>query len=42
VQGRLAVLGTLRERASIAQLVAMHGALTEPEMTIPLLVVRAD
>jgi len=37
-----AVLGTLRERASIAQLVAMHGALTEPEMTIPLLVVRAD
>jgi hypothetical protein len=35
-----AVLGTHRERASIAALVAMHGALTEPEMTIPLVVVR--
>jgi Type I phosphodiesterase / nucleotide pyrophosphatase len=35
-----AVLGTRRERASIAELVAMHGALTEAEMTIPLLVVR--
>jgi hypothetical protein len=35
-----AVLGSARERASITALVAMHGALTEAEMTIPLLVVR--
>jgi hypothetical protein len=35
-----AVLGTQRERASIATLIAMHGSLTDVEMRIPLVVVR--
>lgn len=35
-----AVLGTGHEPASIARLVALHGALTDAEMTIPLVVVR--
>lgn len=37
-----AVLGTIRERESISKLVAMHGALTEAEMDIPLVVIRGE
>lgn len=40
--GDWAVLGTRRERASVAALIAMHGALTDVEMTIPLIVVRGS
>jgi hypothetical protein len=35
-----AVHGTLREPATIARLVAMHGSLTDAELDIPLIVVR--
>lgn len=37
-----AVHGTLREPATIAQLVAMHGSLTDAELDIPLIVVRGE
>jgi Type I phosphodiesterase / nucleotide pyrophosphatase len=36
-----AVLATRTEPATVASLVALHGSLTEPEMRIPLLVVRS-
>jgi hypothetical protein len=37
-----AVHGTLREPATISRLVAMHGALTDAELDIPLIVVRGE
>jgi hypothetical protein len=39
---RFAVLASRREKATIAKLIAFHGATTPDEMAIPLIVVRGD